>query len=256
MISLKNISKSYTSHGEKVTLFTELDWQIEQWAFTALMGASGAGKSSLISLIAGIISPDVGSIYLEETKKRQEQDLSIPFATDTTHSSRDDKIIDIASGRNDKITDITKLSRDEMIAFRGQHIAFIFQAFELIPNLTVTENIDLVLDISHAPRRYTTDEILERVGLVNKWNRYPTELSGGEQQRVAIARAFVSDVPYLFADEPTGNLDEANAKKIMELITELHGETENTIIMITHDRDIAGYADRTYRLHDQRLIVQ
>jgi putative ABC transport system ATP-binding protein len=219
MITLKNISKSYTSHSEKVILFTDLDWQIETGSFTALMGASGAGKSSLISLIAGIISPDGGSIELGDT-------------------------------------DITKLSRDEMIAFRGLHIAFIFQAFELIPNLTVTENIDLVLDISHAPPRYTTDEILERVGLVNKWNRYPTELSGGEQQRVAIARAFVSDVPYLFADEPTGNLDEANAKKIMELITELHAETENTIIMITHDRDIAGYADQTYRLHDRKLIVQ
>jgi putative ABC transport system ATP-binding protein len=131
MIQLKNISKSYTSHGEKVTLFTNLDWQIETGSFTALMGASGAGKSSLISLIAGIISPDGGSIELGDT-------------------------------------DITKLSRDEMIAFRGSHIAFIFQAFELIPNLTVTENIDLVLDISHAPRRYTTDEILERVGLINK----------------------------------------------------------------------------------------
>jgi putative ABC transport system ATP-binding protein len=219
MIQLKNISKSYTSHGEEVTLFTDLDWEIEQWAFVALMGASGAGKSSLISLIAGIISPDSGSIHLGDT-------------------------------------DITGLSRDEMIAFRGQHIAFIFQAFELISNLTVSENIDLVLDISHAPRRYETTEILERVGLVNKGNRYPTELSGGEQQRVAIARAFVSDVPYLFADEPTGNLDEANAKKIMELITELHEETENTIIMITHDRDIAGYADMTYRLHEQKLIAQ
>jgi putative ABC transport system ATP-binding protein len=219
MIQLKNISKSYTSHGEKVTLFTDLDWEIQTGSFTALMGASGAGKSSLISLIAGIISPDSGSIHLGDT-------------------------------------DIIELSRDEMIAFRGQHIAFIFQAFELIPNLTVSENIDLVLDISHAPRRYETTEILERVGLTNKWNRYPAELSGGEQQRVAIARAFVADVPYLFADEPTGNLDEKNAEKIMELITELHAETENTIIMITHDRDIAGYADMTYRLHEQKLIAQ
>lgn len=140
-----------------------------------------------------------------------------------------------------------------MIAYRGQHIAFIFQSFELIPSLTVSENIDLVLDISHAPRRYDTHEILEKVGLVWKWDRYPTELSGGEAQRVAIARAFVSRVPYLFADEPTGNLDEANAKKIMHLITELHRETNNTIIMITHDPDIAGFADMTYRLHGGAL---
>ena len=219
MIALQKISKSYNSHSEKVTLFTDLDWHIQTGSFTALMGASGAGKSSLISLIAGIISPDSGSIHLGHT-------------------------------------DITTLSRDEMIAYRGSHIAFIFQAFELIPNLTVTENIDLVLDISHAPRRYTTDEILSRVGLEGKGSRYPTELSGGEQQRVAIARAFVADVPYLLADEPTGNLDEVNAGRIMELITELHRETGNTIIMITHDRDIAGYADETYRLHDRKLIVQ
>jgi putative ABC transport system ATP-binding protein len=126
MIHLKNISKSYTSRGEIVTLFTGLDWRVETGSFVALMGASGAGKSTLLSLIAGILTPDSGSIALGDT-------------------------------------DITTLSTDAMIAYRGTHIAFIFQAFELIPNLTVTENIDLVLDISHAPRRYTTDEILERV---------------------------------------------------------------------------------------------
>jgi putative ABC transport system ATP-binding protein len=126
MIHLKNISKSYTSRGETVTLFTGLDWRVEMGNFVALMGASGAGKSTLLSLIAGILTPDGGHIELGET-------------------------------------DITTLSTDAMIAYRGTHIAFIFQAFELIPNLTVTENIDLVLDISHAPRRYRTDEILEKV---------------------------------------------------------------------------------------------
>jgi putative ABC transport system ATP-binding protein len=126
MIHLKNISKSYTSRGEMVTLFTGLDWRVETGSFVALMGASGAGKSTLLSLIAGILIPDSGSIALGDI-------------------------------------DITTLSTDAMIAYRGMHIAFIFQAFELIPNLTVTENIDLVLDISLAPRRYTTDEILEKV---------------------------------------------------------------------------------------------
>lgn len=126
MITLKNISKSYTSRGETVTLFTNLDWLIDQGSFVALMGASGAGKSTLLSLIAGILSPDLGNITLDDT-------------------------------------DITTLSRDAMIEYRGQHIAFIFQAFELIPNLTVEENIDLILDISHAPRRYATSEILDKV---------------------------------------------------------------------------------------------
>lgn len=181
------------------------------------MGASGAGKSTLLSLIAGILSPDLGNIILDDT-------------------------------------DITILSRDAMIEYRGQHIAFIFQAFELIPNLTVEENIDLVLDISHAPRRYATSEILEKVWLTGKWLRYPTELSGGEQQRVAIARAFVADVPFLLADEPTGNLDEGNASRIMDIIDTLHKETKNTIVMITHDADIASRADMIWKLHGGKLI--
>ena len=217
MIHLKNLSKSYTSRDEKITLFSDLDWTIESGSFIALMGASGAGKSTILSLIAGIITPDSGDILLGKT-------------------------------------DITKFSLDEMIEYRGQNIAFIFQAFELIPNLTVTENIDLVLDISHAKRRYTTKEIIEKVGLSWKWNRYPTELSWGEQQRVAIARAFVADVPYLLADEPTGNLDEWNAMKIMDLIDTLHQETKNTIVMITHDRDIANRATIVYKLHGGSII--
>ena len=126
MISLQNISKSYTSKNETVVLFTDLDWQVETGSYVSLMGASGAGKSSILSLIAGIIPPDSGTIELGHT-------------------------------------DIVQLSTDEMIEYRGQHIAFIFQAFELIPNLTVSENIDLVLDISHAPRRYETSVILEKV---------------------------------------------------------------------------------------------
>lgn len=217
MITLKNISKSYTSHTETVILFTDLDWHIDRGSFVALMGASGAGKSTLLSLIAGILSPDLGNIILDDT-------------------------------------DITTLSRDVMIEYRGQHIAFIFQAFELIPNLTVEENIDLVLDISHAPRRYATSEILEKVWLTGKWLRYPTELSGGEQQRVAIARAFVADVPFLLADEPTGNLDEGNASRIMDIIDTLHKETKNTIVMITHDADIASRADMIWKLHGGKLI--
>ena len=219
MIQLQNIAKSYTSRGEVIKLFEQLNWQIETGAWIALMGASGAGKSSLLSMIAGIIRPDIWDIQLWDTN-------------------------------------ITHLSRDEMTRFRWAHIAFIFQAFELIPNLTVEENIDLVLDISQAPRRYDTEDILERVWLSGKWKRYPIELSGWEQQRVAIARAFVAQVPYLFADEPTGNLDEKNASKIMELIRTLHDETGNTIIMITHDTWIASHADRTYRLTGGELIKE
>lgn len=219
MIELKNIAKTYTSRGELIELFHHLDWKVEEGSWVALMGASGAGKSSLLSLIAGIILPDEGEILLWST-------------------------------------DITKLSLDSMTEYRWKNIAFIFQAFELIPNLTVEENIDLVLDISHAPRRYSTLEILEKVWLEGKWKRYPNELSGWEQQRVAIARAFIARVPYLFADEPTGNLDEKNAEKIMELIRDLHKETKNTIVMITHDRGIADHADMMYRLSGGVLLLE
>lgn len=131
MITLKNISKSYQSLSDKVTLFTDLKWEIPTGGFVALMGASGAGKSSLLSLMAGIISPDTGNIFLGDT-------------------------------------DITQFKKDEMIEWRGKNISFIFQAFELIPNLTAEENIDLVLDISHAKRRYSTEDLLEKVGLSGK----------------------------------------------------------------------------------------
>ncbi|GAB0174312.1 MAG: ABC transporter ATP-binding protein [Candidatus Altimarinota bacterium] len=217
MITLKHIAKTYISRGEKVELFQDLSWEIQKGSWVALMGASGAGKSTLLSLIAGIQSPDAGEIYLSDTN-------------------------------------ITDFTRDAMTEYRGKHIAFIFQAFELIPNLTVSENIDLVLDISKAERRYESEVILEKVGLKGKGNRYPNELSGGEQQRVAIARAFVSKVPFLFADEPTGNLDEKNAEKIMSLIRDLHEETKNTIIMITHDPGVASHADAIFRLSGGTLM--
>ena len=149
MITLQNISKSYTSKIETVTLFTDLDWNVESGSFVALMGASGAGKSTLLSLIAGILSPDSGSILLGSVKTEQD------FSSSSTGKA--------GLARNDTTVDITGLTRDAMIEYRGQHIAFIFQAFELIPSLTVTENIDLVLDISHAKRRYTTADILTKV---------------------------------------------------------------------------------------------
>jgi putative ABC transport system ATP-binding protein len=140
-----------------------------------------------------------------------------------------------------------------MTEYRGKHIAFIFQAFELIPNLTVNENIDLVLDISKAPRRYKTEEILEKVGLAGKGNRYPNELSGGEQQRVAIARAFVSKVPYLFADEPTANLDSETSLNVLQAFIKLHEEGQ-TIIMVTHEKDYAEMTDRIITLADGQIV--
>lgn len=212
MIQLSHIAKSFVSERETVRLFEDLNWEVDTSSYVALMGASGAGKSTLLSLIAGIQNPDSGSILLDGKET-------------------------------------TRFSLDEMVTFRGKNFSFIFQSFELLPNLTVKENVDLVIDISQGKRRFETHEILEKVWLWGKWFRSIHELSWGEQQRVAIARAFVSEVPYLLADEPTWNLDEKNAEKIMDLIDTLHAEIQNTIIMITHDHEIARRADTIYRLH-------
>lgn len=153
-------------------------------------------------------------------------------------------------------TTITDLSDDERTRWRSQHIGFIFQQFHLIPNLTVAENIDLVIDIAQVERRFTTEEILDKVWLGGYGSRYPWQLSGWEQQRVAVARAFVGKLPILLADEPTGNLDHTNAVIIMDLMMQLHRESDTTVIIITHDPQVAAYAQVQYQLSDGDLLVQ
>lgn len=153
-------------------------------------------------------------------------------------------------------TDLSTLSGDETTRFRGKNISFIFQQFHLLPQLTVTENIDLVIALNDLERRFTTEEILEKVWLWGRGSSYPSVLSWWEQQRVAIARAFVAKTPILLADEPTWNLDQHTAKRIMTLMTELHKEVWNTIIMITHDSDTAHVATKQYILHDNVVVAQ
>ena len=148
---------------------------------------------------------------------------------------------------------ITSMSEDDRTRWRSRHIAFIFQQFHLIPNLTVQDNIDLVIDISGVERRFSTDEILRKVWLSWYESRYPYQLSGGEQQRVAIARAFVWQLPILLADEPTWNLDHRNAVIIMDLMMQLHRELGTTVVIITHDTAVASYAQTQYILTDGSL---
>lgn len=150
---------------------------------------------------------------------------------------------------------MTRLTDDERARRRGATTAFIFQSFHLIPSLTVEENIDFPSDLNHLKRQYSTPDILEKVGLIGKAHRYPYELSGGEQQRVAIARAFASDVPILLADEPTGNLDRNNAEKVMALMESFHRESGKTLIMITHDPQIALRAQRTVTIQAGKIIT-
>ena len=213
MIQFTSVSKSFTIAEETTQIFKDFNLEIQDGEFVAIMGPSGSGKSTLLGLASGLISPDSGQVMIAGT--------------------------DVSSlGDTDKVT-----------KFRGANIAYIFQTFELIPTLTVRENIELPLDINQQiERAFSVEDILIRVGLTGKGNRYPDSLSGGERQRVAIARAFIAKLPYLYADEPTGNLDRINADRVMNLLEELHAETGNTILMITHDPVIAERADRTINI--------
>lgn len=217
MITANNLSKSFTTNWQTVVIYDKLNRSINEWSSVAIMWPSGSGKSTLLNLISGLDIPDDGEIIIWSTN-------------------------------------VSILTEDERTLRRSKHIAFIFQSFHLIPNLTVEENIDLVIDIAQVQRRFTTAEILSKVWLSGYESRYPHQLSGWEQQRVAIARAFVWQLPVLLADEPTGNLDHRNALHIMELMMELQRESGVTIIIITHDAMMASYADTIYELSDGQLL--
>ncbi len=220
MINIKNLWKSYKNTNNSDTIiYQDMDLQIEKWSFISILGTSGSGKTTFLNLLSGLDTFDSWSIEVNGKK-------------------------------------LESLNDDEKTAFRGKNISFIFQQFHLIDNLTVEENIDLIIELNKIKRRYDTKKLLEIVGLWNKLTSYPYNLSWGEQQRVAVARAFVWETPILLADEPTGNLDEENSKIVMDLITKLHKETGNTIIMITHDLKIAWLADTSFFLKDHKLISQ
>lgn len=216
MLSIQHVKKTYVQWDTNSQIFRDLNFDIESGKFICIIGRSGTGKTTLLNLIAGLTPFDSGEITLGDMKYSEK-------------------------------------TSDELTGFRGGNISFIFQQFHLIPNLTVEENVELPLRINAIKPRYQIDEILERVGLGWKLHSYPYELSGGEQQRVAVARAFIGQTPLLLADEPTGNLDTENATKIMQLLKDLHAETKNTIILITHDHELAHFADATYELSDGNL---
>lgn len=219
MIELKNITKIFSKADSQNILYKNMDFEVKSGEFIAIVGRSGSWKSTILNLISGLLSPDEGSINIDTQ-------------------------------------DITKLSQDEITKFRGKNMSFIFQQFHLIPNLTVAENITLPLEINKIPAEFETKEILQKVWLFQKSESYPFELSGWEQQRVAVARAFAAKTNILLADEPTGNLDEENAKNVMDILKKLHEETQNTIVLITHDMQVAEYADKIYTLEDKQLILK
>ncbi|MBX3268278.1 MAG: ABC transporter ATP-binding protein [Acidobacteria bacterium] len=219
MISISNLTKTVRSGTEDLTILSDVSLEIPDGQFVALTGASGSGKSTLLGLLAGLDSPSSGSITIDGDE-------------------------------------ITTMSEDGLATLRSSKIGFIFQSFHLIPSLTAYENVLIPMEIAGARDAHDrAKELLDEVGLANRGHHYPTELSGGEQQRVAIARAFANRPKILLADEPTGNLDSKNGRHIFELMTALHQGNNVTLVLVTHDQELAAKAQRQVILKDGKVIA-
>ena len=219
MITLQNLTKVVQSGADDLTILKDVSLEINDGEFVAITGASGSGKSTLLGLIAGLDAPTSGAILID--------------------------------GAN-----ITEMSEDGLAQIRSEKIGFIFQSFHLIPSLTAFENVLIpmeILGLKDAKSR--AGKLLEDVSLTNRGHHYPSELSGGEQQRIAIARAFANQPKILLADEPTGNLDSKNGQHIFDLMTELHDRNNVTLVLVTHDQNLADRAGRQIVLKDGKVIA-
>ena len=219
MIQVRALTKSIDTGTHRVEILKGIDLDIPQGQFAAIMGPSGSGKSTLLGLLAGLDSPTSGQVILDGE-------------------------------------DITRLTEDQMALLRGRKIGFVFQSYHLIPTLTAEENVLLPMELAgqETNGRSRSRELLDRVGLKGRFDHYPVQLSGGEQQRVALARAFALRPPILLADEPTGNLDTANGKAVLELLLALNREQGTTMVLVTHEQPLADQADRLIHLRDGRIV--
>jgi putative ABC transport system ATP-binding protein len=218
MIRLQQVTKSLPSGGRPLTILHALDLEVPDGQFVAVMGPSGSGKSTLLGLIAGLDSPSGGVIQV--------------------------------GGQ-----ELTRMDEDALARFRGATIGFVFQTFQLIPTLTALENVMVPLEIARDPEpRRKAERWLAQVHLMERATHYPAQLSGGEQQRVALARAFACEPPVLLADEPTGNLDSVNGAQVLDLLAEQHRARGTTIVLVTHDADVAARAERVIQLRDGRIV--
>jgi putative ABC transport system ATP-binding protein len=219
MIRLRGVSKTVLSGGRPLTILHPLDLDVAAGRSLAIIGPSGSGKSTLLGLIAGLDAASTGTITIAGTE-------------------------------------ITSLDEDTLARLRGEKIGFVFQFFHLVPSLTAKENIQVPMEI--AGRRDAADRaqaLLDEVGLHDRGHHYPSQLSGGEQQRIAIARALANDPPLILADEPTGNLDSSNGRHVLDLLLQVRRTRGVTLVMVTHDPNVAAIGDERLVLRDGRPVV-
>ena len=219
-IEAKDLSKVYRKGDQTITPLQDLCLQVNKAEFIALMGPSGSGKTTLLNLIAGVDSPSLGTLRVGDTHVEQ-------------------------------------LNRDQLTRWRSENVGYIFQLYHLLPVLSAYENVELPLLLStmnKKSRRERVEEVLEQVGLLDRQDHRPKELSGGQEQRVAIARALVTNPPLIVADEPTGDLDRESADEILNLLEQLSKEHEKTIVMVTHDPKAAERANSVLELEKGRLL--
>ena len=217
MLRANALSKTYNSGGRDLTVLKNITFTLEPGGFLAIVGPSGSGKTTLLGLLAGLDRPTTGTVHLDGH-------------------------------------DLGQMSEDARARLRGEKVGFVFQSFQLIPTLTARENIEVPLELLGQDAGPRADELLARVGLADRGHHYPVQLSGGEQQRVAMARAFANDPRILFADEPTGNLDRANGQTVVDLLIELNRDHGTTLVLVTHDLELAAKAKRMLRLADGAIV--
>ncbi len=217
MLKCQGLTQTYVSGGRSLTVLNNITFALERGGFLAIVGPSGSGKTTLLGLLAGLDRPSSGTIELDGH-------------------------------------DLGGMTEDERAILRSQKVGFVFQQFHLIPTLTARENVQVPLELRDEPAEERAQDLLSRVGLGDRGHHYPAQLSGGEQQRVALARAFASRPQILFADEPTGNLDAKNGSSIIDLMMGLNRELGTTLVLVTHDRELASKAHRMIRLADGKVV--
>jgi len=220
VVEARNITKTYTIGDRKICVLDDVSLAVAGGEFLVVEGNSGSGKTTLLSLLSGLDKPSSGRVFLEDK-------------------------------------DITDITEDDLAPLRNEFIGFVFQSFHLVPSLTALENVMFPAELKHDPlARDKAAELLKRVGLQQRGDNYPHQLSGGEMQRVAMCRAVINNPRIIFADEPTGNLDTENGKAVLDLLLEFQKERRTTLVLVTHSFEIARIADRMIILKDGRIDGQ